>query len=251
MSLSTAFVTWQNLNASLQQTISSLAYFASIAFGFTLWGFIALGIYKYGTRRNSFFAANRNWWMLHITLSIAIAFIHLLIDTFTLWMVFNYSFDFLSAYTEKILRWLPYELMAYWGCLSIFSLIVNKEKLINKQSKTYRSNVIIKNQGEELIISVKDIEYIESMDNYVVIHEGQQKFIHKETMKSLEASLDPKYFFRNHRSYLVNLLKVDKLLFTVPEKPQIKLKSGAQLNISRRRKLELKKKLDDNRIVYN
>ncbi len=52
-------------------------------------------------------------------------------------------------------------------------------------------------------IFIADIDYIEGMANYIVIHSGQKKYISYLTSKGIEELLPSRLFIRIHRSYLI------------------------------------------------
>jgi len=58
-------------------------------------------------------------------------------------------------------------------------------------------------------VQLDDIEYVESLKDYVKIHTSKGIVITKFTMASLEAMLSPAAFIRVHRSYLVAFDKID------------------------------------------
>lgn len=60
-------------------------------------------------------------------------------------------------------------------------------------------------------ISWKDILFAESMQNYVKIHFEERTLVIHQTMTSLEKRLPENFFFRVHRSFLVNLLHIDSV----------------------------------------
>jgi two-component system LytT family response regulator len=68
-------------------------------------------------------------------------------------------------------------------------------------------------QGKLILVDVHEIIFAYSEDNYVFIKTFDKKLISRYTLSSLAERLDPKSFFRTHRSYLVNL---DKVLEIVP-----------------------------------
>ena len=57
----------------------------------------------------------------------------------------------------------------------------------------------------------KDILYIEGLKDYVIIRCEVGRVITLQTMKSLEARLPSKMFKRIHRSYILNLIKIQAL----------------------------------------
>ena len=52
-------------------------------------------------------------------------------------------------------------------------------------------------------IAVQDIRWVEAMQNYVVIHTTQDKYMTLVTLKSVEERLPAERFIRPHKSYLV------------------------------------------------
>ncbi|MGB3851927.1 MAG: LytTR family DNA-binding domain-containing protein [Tunicatimonas sp.] len=52
-------------------------------------------------------------------------------------------------------------------------------------------------------IAVRDIRWVEAMQNYVVIHTIQDKYMTLVTLKSVEERLPAERFIRPHKSYLV------------------------------------------------
>ncbi len=58
-------------------------------------------------------------------------------------------------------------------------------------------------------ILYKDIYWIEALENYVSINTTSNRYTIHITMKAMEKQLPAKYFLRIHRSYIVNLTKID------------------------------------------
>lgn len=64
-------------------------------------------------------------------------------------------------------------------------------------------------KGKMLRINFRDIDYIESMKNYVAIHHNGTKTLALLTMKDLEERLPTSHFLRIHRSFII---AVDKII---------------------------------------
>ena len=69
----------------------------------------------------------------------------------------------------------------------------------------YPQRLLVKNGNTDSIVWVRDIEWIEAADYYVCLHVGGKRHLLRETIKALEAKLDPNKFVRLHRSAIVNL----------------------------------------------
>ena len=81
--------------------------------------------------------------------------------------------------------------------------------------------VYVRSRGEWVKLDLAHIRYIEGLENYVRIYLNDKVLISLSTMKSIEESLPPDTFLRIHRSYIVNLGKVEAVgprLFRIGKK---------------------------------
>ena len=74
-------------------------------------------------------------------------------------------------------------------------------------------------KADKKLIKVKydEIIYIEGLKDYVIIRKDQSRIITLQTMKSLEEKLPTKNFKRIHRSFIVNLDKINAILGNMVE----------------------------------
>ena len=63
-------------------------------------------------------------------------------------------------------------------------------------------------KGKLLKINLADIDYIESLKNYMAIHCGGQKTLVYTSMKELEERLPKKRFIRVHKSYIISIREI-------------------------------------------
>lgn len=63
-------------------------------------------------------------------------------------------------------------------------------------------------KGKLLKINLSDIDFIESLKNYMVIHRGVQKTLVYTSMKELEERLPKKQFIRVHKSFIIPLARI-------------------------------------------
>jgi DNA-binding LytR/AlgR family response regulator len=63
-------------------------------------------------------------------------------------------------------------------------------------------------KGKLLKINLADIDFIESMKNYVAIHRGGQKTLVYTSMKELEDRLPKKNFIRVHKSFIIPISRI-------------------------------------------
>ncbi|HCX99972.1 MAG TPA: DNA-binding response regulator, partial [Bacteroidales bacterium] len=81
----------------------------------------------------------------------------------------------------------------------------------NIASSTPLNRVVVKDNNGIHIIATNDIYCIEAQDDYIFIYSKQGRYIKKQTMKSVEKRLNPSQFIRVHRSYIANVVQIDKL----------------------------------------
>ncbi len=81
-------------------------------------------------------------------------------------------------------------------------------------------------KGKMTRINLKDITYIEGLQNYILIYTEDNKYLTYLTMKEIEAGIGDKYFKRIHKSYIVNLDKIASI-----ERGKVIIKPKIELNI--------------------
>ena len=67
----------------------------------------------------------------------------------------------------------------------------------------------IKDKNEMKRVYYAEIDFAEAADNYTILHTPQKKYMLSQTLKVIEQKLSPFGFLRIHRSYLVNVSKID------------------------------------------
>jgi len=70
---------------------------------------------------------------------------------------------------------------------------------------SYPQWFLAKNGNSDAVVPVADIEWIEAADYYVCLHAKGKKHLLRESIRSLEAELNPNKFVRLHRSAIVNI----------------------------------------------
>lgn len=103
--------------------------------------------------------------------------------------------------------------------------------------------LIIQDQGTEFHIPIEEIDYIESSGNYVLVHRGKDRWMHRATMVQMQDNLDTRQFMRIHRSFLVNRYAIRKVNYRSNNVYSVQLKSGAKLTSGRHYKEALEQYL--------
>jgi two-component system LytT family response regulator len=73
------------------------------------------------------------------------------------------------------------------------------------------TDMFVKANGKLLRINFEDVLYIEALSTYVLLVTDKQKHIVGGTLKNMEERLPFRHFVRVHRSYIVNLHRVEAL----------------------------------------
>jgi two-component system LytT family response regulator len=102
------------------------------------------------------------------------------------------------------------------------------------------TRVVVKDGGQIRVFPVETIDYLEAQGDYVAIHAGKEEVLKQQTLQSLEESLDPARFVRTHRSYLVQLDRIDRIEPYGRDSRVAVLKDGSTLPVSRSGYVRLK-----------
>jgi two-component system LytT family response regulator len=103
----------------------------------------------------------------------------------------------------------------------------------NISSNTYPDILAIKDGSEVTRVAVNDIQWIDAAGDYMCVHAINQTHIMRRTMKELEQELDPKKFVRAHRSAIVNINFVQKMISHISGEYHLILNNGTELKVSR------------------
>ncbi len=91
----------------------------------------------------------------------------------------------------------------------------------------------IKSNHKKYKVYIKDIKWIEALGDYVKLVTDENTLLVLSTMKSFEADLPKDKFLRIHKSYIVNLAKIDRFSSTKVEVGDF------EMSISRNKKHQL------------
>lgn len=117
---------------------------------------------------------------------------------------------FLTSHLEYALK--GYEVNA----LRYLTKPVKKEQLteiinhlIEKNSEARR--ILLKAEDEMVMVSVRDILYMEACNQDIRIVTGDREYLRRYNIRDYEEQLNPYFFVRCHRSYLVNLSHIARI----------------------------------------
>ena len=94
----------------------------------------------------------------------------------------------------------------------------------------------VRQDGRVVFLRVEDVEWIEAADYCVRVHAGGRAHLIRESMREIEARLDPARFFRIHRSALVNVGRIRELEPHFHGEYVVVMGDGTRLRLSRGRR---------------
>jgi len=81
----------------------------------------------------------------------------------------------------------------------------------NGNGAVEEDHIFIKSDGKLVRLNYSDILFIESMGDYVKFVTGDKKYITHNTIKNLEEKVSKQHFMKVHRSYIININKIDDI----------------------------------------
>lgn len=103
----------------------------------------------------------------------------------------------------------------------------------NGPSERYAKRFLVPDGEYETVIPVSDIDWIEAADYYSSLHVGGKTYMLHQTTKQLADSLDPACFVRIHRSAIVNIDRVKRVLKEGRSEFWVVLTGGQRLRMSK------------------
>lgn len=112
-----------------------------------------------------------------------------------------------SAFEYKVVDFLkkPYTYQRFTEAINK----INQPDTNNSSITT--DHIFIKSEGKLIRLNLLDILYIESMGDYVKFVTKDKKFISHHTIKYLEEKVPKHTFLKVHRSYMVNITRIDDI----------------------------------------
>jgi len=123
----------------------------------------------------------------------------------------NVHIVFLTSHIEYALE--GYEVNALRYLVKPVDMNKLGEVLKYVQDKKNNSRqIMIREEGEDIVIDISDIIYMESMDKNVRIVTSKREYVTRYNISDYEEELKNSGFLRIHRGYLISLSKVKKIV---------------------------------------
>ncbi|MGE0440201.1 MAG: LytR/AlgR family response regulator transcription factor [Gemmatimonadales bacterium] len=98
----------------------------------------------------------------------------------------------------------------------------------------YLTQFCVKAVGRLDVVHVADVQWIAAAGNYARLHLGSRTVLHRVTLATLEARLDPSEFIRVHRTTIVRRRECRSLSVTGDGSYSLQLQCGARVPVSGR-----------------
>jgi two-component system LytT family response regulator len=102
--------------------------------------------------------------------------------------------------------------------------------------------IFVRDGNAVVPVALPDVERFEGNDDYVTVHTRERRYLVSMRLGALEERLPQPPFLRVHRSHLVNLDYVDRLVGLDDSRFEVHMKNGALVPVSRARSQEIRRR---------
>lgn len=102
--------------------------------------------------------------------------------------------------------------------------------------------IFVRDGNAVVPLSLAAIERFEAQDDYVMIYTKGRHYLVSLRVTSLETRLPNPPFLRVHRSHIVNLDHVDRMISLDDSRFEVRMKSGTKVPVSRARSQEIRRR---------
>jgi two-component system LytT family response regulator len=107
------------------------------------------------------------------------------------------------------------------------------QSLIEKQKRQWPERLVVRDGDRFRLVPVDSVDWIESANNYVLLHCGPHQHLMAETLTHLESELNPAKFLRIHRGRIVNRARIAAVRPFLSGTYQLELLGGIRLSSGR------------------
>jgi two-component system LytT family response regulator len=113
--------------------------------------------------------------------------------------------------------------------------------LLESKAATPLERIFVRDRNAVLPLSLSDIDRIEAQDDYAMVHARGRRYLISLRIRDLEKQLPNPPFLRVHRSHIVNLDYVDRMLGLDDARFEVRMKDGTVVPVSRARSQEIRR----------
>ena len=115
------------------------------------------------------------------------------------------------------------------------------ESNVDEKSTYFKSKLTVKTGKEVSFLETSTIKYILASGSYIDIHTVDKKYVQRISLTSILADMDDSAFSRIHRSTVIHLGFIDKLIHSDYGEIDVKMKDGRLFRVSNGYKREFLK----------
>lgn len=112
-----------------------------------------------------------------------------------------------------------------------------------RAEQQYNRRFVVRSGSRLSFVRACDVDWLDVADNYVRLHVAGRDHLVRDTLKSVEAQLNPQVFLRVHRSIIINLDRVESVEPYSHGDYLVTMKDGTRLTTSRSYSERLRKLL--------
>ena len=113
------------------------------------------------------------------------------------------------------------------------ALPVPKDLARAREADRPLDRILVRDGSKVHVVPARRIDYIEAQDDVVMVVSGELKLKKAQRLTELEKALDPNRFLRVHRSYLLNLDRIDRIELYAKDSCIAILRDGTRIPVSR------------------
>lgn len=177
--------------------------------------------------------------------------IHLLLYAGFIWLFsglfFKYHFAVKQTFWFGLTEYL-YVLLGFYVAPVLLKGWYVQRKAVNEptqvspvQESSPLRQLLVADGNRKVVVTVTDLLYLEASSPYVMLYLENKKLLHRETLKGLEAQLDPAEFVRVHKSCIVNCKKIQAVRSRGNGDYELELVTGTVIRLSRNYVSEFRK----------
>ena len=114
-----------------------------------------------------------------------------------------------------------------------------------RPARRFLQRMAVEADEKIVLVKVDDIRWMQSSGNHIRLHVGKTSHLIRQSMKNLQALVDPNRFLRVHRNAIVNLDHVEEFHLPPNGNMFVKLNDGLCLPLRKANRAQLRKLLKD------
>ena len=107
------------------------------------------------------------------------------------------------------------------------------EALLESRGEKWAQRLVVRSADRFDFVPVDSIDWVESANNYAVLHCRGKDHLYGDNMTALERLLDPDKFLRVHRSHMVNVTRIVGVNAIAGGVYELELQGGARVSTGR------------------